>query len=163
MANLVPIPFDLPGQLFRSPMPFGTFDEGLTTLDEFIQNDIDTIVMLTTPGEDLLRSGRDLAEFYKQQGWQVIHFPIMDFDVPLDKAGLDKTLEEVITQVKDGKKVAVHCFAGRGRTGLFIALLARRVLGMGGEEAIAWLRLYFPAIETPEQAHVVIEGIGGED
>ncbi len=162
MTNLVPIPFDLPGQAFRSPMPFGAFDEGLTTFEEFQQNHIDTVVMLTTPGEDFQRCGRDLAVLYRQQGWQVIHFPIMDFDVPLDKAGFDRTLQDVIAQLNSGKNVAVHCFAGRGRTGMFLALLARRILGMEGEEAIQWLHKFFKAFETTEQAQVVIDEVRGE-
>lgn len=163
MQNLVEIPFGLDGKVYRSPMPYAAFDLGHTTFDEFKEAGIDTVVILTVPGEDQLRAGLDMVELYHEQGWQVIHFPIMDFDVPLDKAGLHRTLEEVIAQARRGRKIAVHCFAGRGRTGLFLALMARRLLGMEGREAIRWLRQYFPAVETGEQAQVVIDEVRPEE
>lgn len=159
MQNLVEIPLGLPGKVYRSPMPYAAFDLGHTTFDEFQQEGIDTVVILTVPGEDYQRARLDLIELYREQGWQVIHFPIEDFHIPLDKAGLHHTLEEVIAQARAGKKVVVHCYAGRGRTGLFLALVARRVLGMEGEEAITWLRQYFPAVETSAQAQVVIDEV----
>lgn len=159
MQNLVEIPFGLQGKVYRSPMPYAAFDLGHTTFDEFRQADIDAVVVLTVPGEDYQRAGLDLLDLYQEQGWQVIHFPIEDFHIPLDKAGLHHTLEEVIAQAHAGKNVVVHCFAGRGRTGLFLALIARRVLGMEGEEAIVWLRQYFKAVETTAQAQVVIDEV----
>ena len=51
-----------------------------------------------------------------------------------------------------GKNVAIHYSAGIGRTGLFMALLARKILGYPGEEAITWVRQYVPnAVETADQ------------
>jgi protein-tyrosine phosphatase len=44
-----------------------------------------------------------------------------------------------------------------GRTGLFIASLAKRMLGLAGEEALQWVRHYIPrAVETPEQQRLVL-------
>jgi len=44
-----------------------------------------------------------------------------------------------------------------GRTGLFAACLARRVLGLSGEDAIRWVRRFIPeAVETSEQWQMVI-------
>ena len=79
-----------------------------------------------------------------------------DFDVPKNNEDLEIAINETIKQAKDGKNLAVHCFAGRGRTGMFIALLARRVLKMGGNEAITWTRKLFSAIETGSQRQIVI-------
>jgi len=150
------IPFNLPGQIYRSPMPFGDFDYGHTTLKEYRQAKIDTVVMLITPEESLIRAGRDLESLYESEGMGVIHLPIIDFDVPEDDAAMESALDEVITQAERGKNIAIHCFAGRGRTGMFIALLTRRILGMEGLQAINWLREFFPAVETEEQAQAVI-------
>lgn len=156
MKNLIHLPYGLAGAIYRSPMPFGAFDIDATTLGEFRQAGIDLIVMLTTPEEDLARAGRDLEAFYLKEGYQVIRLPIVDFDVPEDNIGLDTTLKETIARAEEGKNIAIHCYAGRGRTGMFAALLARRILELDGVEAIAWTRQFFPAIETEDQALMVI-------
>ena len=40
---------------------------------------------------------------------------------------------------------------------MFLALLARKTLGIGGQEAIDWVRQFFPAIETRAQEKLVRE------
>ncbi len=156
MINLVHLPYGLAGAIYRSPMPFGAFDIETTTLKEYQQAGIDLVVMLTTPEEDLDRAGRDLEAFYLKEGFQVIRLPIVDFDVPENNAGLDTTLKETIAHAENGKNIAIHCYAGRGRTGMFAALLARRILKLDGLKAIEWTRQFFPAIETEDQALMVI-------
>ena len=156
MNNLVNIPLGLKVKVFRSPMPFGHFDEEQTTFEEFVDAEIDTAVVLVPIKELKARSGRDLIKFYKEKGIDIIHLPMADFDVPKNNEDLEIAINETIKQAKDGKNLAVHCFAGRGRTGMFIALLARRVLKMGGNEAITWTRKLFSAIETGSQRQIVI-------
>ncbi len=160
MTNLTPIPFDLPGSIYRSPMPFATFDLGGTTMEEYLQAGIETVVMLIEPGEDNLRANRDLKSVYRKNKIEVIHFPIVDFDTPDNLDALHATLQQVIDKANAGEQIAIHCFAGRGRTGMFIALLARRILGLGGQEAIDWVRQFFPAIETQAQEQIVREDTG---
>lgn len=157
--NLIEIPFGLPGKIYRSPMPLAAFDEGQTTLHEYDQAGIDTVVMLTASGEDLFHAGVDLNARYTETGLAVIHFPIQDFATPENLSALDQTLQQVLAAARSGRKIAIHCYAGRGRTGLFIALLARRILGLGGEEAVAWVRQYFPAIETQAQIEMVLNDL----
>ena len=153
--NLVEIPLNFPGKLYRSPMPYARFDLGGTTLQEFLDAGITTVVMLVQEGEDLHHAGRDLKSEYASHDIKVIHYPIRDFDTPEDDTNLKKTLQLVEQRCQDGERVAVHCFAGRGRTGLFIALMARQALGLDGHEAIEFVRRYFPAIETDEQEQLV--------
>ena len=155
MHNLIQLPFDLPGQIYRSPMPFGLFDEGGTTIDEYDQAGINLVVMLIDEEEDLFRTGKKLDRIYRSHGMEVLRYPIEDFDTPDDIKGLSAALETVEAAARAGKNIAVHCYAGRGRTGMFLALLGRRVLGLGGEEAITWVRRFFPAIETVDQEDLV--------
>ncbi|MGD8456780.1 MAG: tyrosine-protein phosphatase [Anaerolineales bacterium] len=161
MQNLTHLPFGLPGDIYRSPMPFGAFDLGATTLEEYKTVGVNVIVMLTSPEEDLTRTGQNLEDLYHKEGFQVIRLPIIDFEVPEEVTSLDSALKETIARAREGKNVAIHCYAGRGRTGMFAALLARRILGLAGEEAIIWARQFFPAIETDEQAQVVMDDQGG--
>lgn len=47
--------------------------------------------------------------------------------------------------------------AGIGRTGLFIAYLAKRCLGLSGAEALQGVRRIIPrAVETPEQQRLLL-------
>jgi len=139
-------------------MPFGSFDEGYTTLEEYKAAGIDTVVMLTLDEENFERSGLDLKKEYAENGIEVIHLPIVDFDVPKEDSGLENALQAAVAQAKAGKNLVVHCYAGRGRTGMFVALLARLILGLDGVKAIEWARQFFPAVETDEQAKRVMEG-----
>jgi protein-tyrosine phosphatase len=160
MQNLVRLPYGLPGDIYRSPMPFGEFDFGSTTLEEYKEAGVDVIVMLTSPEEDLTRAGQNLEALYRKEGFQVIRLPIVDFEVPESASSLDDALEETIARARQGENIAIHCYAGRGRTGMFAALLARRILGLAGEEAVKWARQFFPAIETDGQAQMVMDDQG---
>ncbi|HKJ26671.1 MAG TPA: protein-tyrosine phosphatase family protein [Anaerolineales bacterium] len=143
-------------------MPFARFDKEYTALDEMIQAGVSTVVMLIEEGEDFVRAARDLKTIYTENNLAVIHYPIIDFDTPDDPGELQSVIAEVSEKVREGERVAVHCFAGQGRTGMFIALLGRQLLGLGGDEAIEWVRGYFRAIETVEQEQVVRDYQPGE-
>ena len=154
--SLTYIPFDLPGRLFRSPMPFARFDQGKDVFDQYLEAGITTVVMLIEEGEDQYHAGRDLTALYTQHEINVIQFPIADFDTPEDLSELENHLQTVLKKAEEGEYIAVHCFAGRGRTGMFLALLARRILGVDGKSAISYLRQFFPAVETFAQELLVI-------
>jgi hypothetical protein len=44
MKNLIEIPFGLTGKIYRSPMPYGAFDIGMTTIDEMKKVGITKVV-----------------------------------------------------------------------------------------------------------------------
>jgi hypothetical protein len=49
------------------------------------------------------------------------------------------------------------CYAGIGRTGLIAATMAKRLQGVSGEAAIAWVRRSIPrAVETPAQRRLLV-------
>jgi protein-tyrosine phosphatase len=63
-----------------------------------------------------------------------------------------------IASAQAGHNIVVHCSAGIGRTGLFMAALAKQVLGLSGAEALQWIRSYIPhAVETPEQQRLLLD------
>jgi len=57
----------------------------------------------------------------KEFGLQHILFPIMDQFYPTDLAQFHKLLNDMISLLKQGKTIIVHCLAGLGRTGLVCA------------------------------------------
>jgi len=156
-VSITGLPFYLPGRIFRSPMPFSIYDPGGNCLTQFKLQNVTVIVLLAEKEEYLERTGRNLESIYKQEGFQVIHLPMPDFGV-VPKRELEEAVEETINHAKAGRNIAIHCHAGHGRTGLFVALLAKKVLGLRGEEAIDWTRTYIPdSLQSDERRRLVID------
>jgi atypical dual specificity phosphatase len=148
---VIEIPFNFPGRIFRSPMPFSRFD-----LDEawayYQREEIGLVVVLTEQQEYLVYSQRDLPEFYRENGLEVFHVPVPDFGIPEDLESWSHGLETAVKAAKNGTNVAVHCLAGIGRTGTFLACLAKEYLDMNGDQAILWVRESLPgAMENRRQ------------
>src|SRR5437867_8375368 len=150
-VSLTALPFGFPGRIFRSPMPFGPSDLHGEVYDRFCEEQIAVIVLLASDEECLHRTGCNLRALYLKEGFQVLYLPIPDFSVPT-KDDLEQAVQRTIDYAQAGHNIVVHCSAGIGRTGLFMATLAKQVLGLSGSEALQWIRCYIPrAVETPEQ------------
>jgi hypothetical protein len=83
-----------------------------------------------------------------------ISIPTRDFNVPsLDD--LNKGLEAAVNNILAGKPVYIGCMAGRGRTGLFMAILAK---AFGIKNPVEYVRAnYFAhAVETDGQYQFVM-------
>lgn len=156
-ATLTELPFGFPGRIYRSPMPYGNYDPQDAVLDLYGQAGIKVVVMLVSFEEAWQKTGLDLRCLYRDLGMQVIYLPIPDFDIPF-AADLLSGLSQVQAEALAGRAVAVHCNAGVGRTGLFMACLARKVFGMTGKQAVAWVQQYIAhAVETESQFSFVEE------
>ena len=87
----------------------------------------------------------------------MLYLPIPDFSVPA-KDDLEQTVQSTIAHAQAGQHIIIHCSAGIGRTGLFMAYLAKRCLGLSGAEVLRWVRRFIPhAVETPEQQRLVLD------
>jgi protein-tyrosine phosphatase len=153
---LTELPLGFPGRLFRSPMPFGPYDLHGEVYDQFCEAQITVIVLLASDDECLHKTGCNLRALYHNAGCQVLYLPIPDFGVP-SKDDLEQAIQRTIDYAQAGHNIVVHCSAGIGRTGLFMAALAKQVLGLSGAEALQWIRYYIPhAVETPEQQRLLL-------
>ena len=80
------------------------------------------------------------------------HLPIVDFEVPnpSQRKLVDETLFQALKAAIDGKQVYVGCMGGVGRTGLFMALLAKAA---DVKNPVSWVRATYDshAVETKEQ------------
>lgn len=109
---------------------------------------IELLVSLTEHGTD--------ADAAEALGIRVLHLPVKDFGAP--------SLEQLCAftnaardQLASGKRVGVHCGAGLGRTGTFLAAYFVRE-GMTADEAIAHVRALRPgSIETTTQEEAVAQ------
>jgi len=76
------------------------------------------------PAEELARNeGTQLPQLCAERGLEWFHLPVADEQVPL--ADFDQAWEQSADRINElldaGKRVAIHCKGGSGRTGLIAA------------------------------------------
>jgi protein-tyrosine phosphatase len=156
--NLTLIPFDLPGKVYRTPLPYGDFDLARTTFDELVQAEVGVYYSLIEPIEWISRAFIDAREKLESAGIQRVEFPIRDFFAPEDPQAFQAVVAEAREHAHHGRNIAVHCYAGVGRTGLFLAELAIQHYGWNVREAVEWLRESLPlAVENDYQYQFLLE------
>lgn len=153
--SLIRLPYDFPGRVFRSEMPFSGYDRFGMLFPKYQKEQISAIVLLADDSECLRITGFDLRNFYLERGLEVIYLPIPDFGVPTISDMVD-AVNLASAQADQGRHVVIHCHAGIGRTGMFAACLAVHNLGLSSVEATSWVRERIPgAIEVPEQTRII--------
>jgi protein-tyrosine phosphatase len=101
----------------------------------------------------------NLAEALDVHGLDAARLSIKDGSVPTPKQ-TDEAMEllyAIVSRLRDGQTVVVHCRAGQGRSGM-MAAMALAVLGATPDEAVARVRAVQPrAVETVAQDAYVAE------
>lgn len=153
-SNITLIPFDLPGKIYRSARPFSEYDPFGDLIQTYRSLGVEMIIVLM---ENTQAAGGNLLDLYRNYGFQVIHAPVPDFGVP-DADAYAAVLGRTIAELKCGRTVVAHCYAGLGRTGTFLAVIARKLMNLDGPAAVRWLRSHVPgAVETDMQEAFVAE------
>ena len=94
------------------------------------------------------------ADTLTRHGLVSLHIPVPDLTPPLP-AQLDQALGFIDIQRAQGRRVAVHCLMGQGRTGTVLAAYLIRA-GATAAQALAELRAVCPgAVENPAQEHAL--------
>jgi protein-tyrosine phosphatase len=111
---------------------------------------VDVVVSLLTPSEDEELDLKDEARFSKAKDIRFFSFPIEDRGVPPSSAKVEQLAAQLGSEIRQGKKVAVHCRQGIGRSSLISAVL----LISAGEDLEQALKGISKArgLEVPETA-----------
>ena len=115
-------------------------------------NATDLVTLIGVDERERLGVGA-LPRLATQRGLSWREFPITDRASPTarHRADFNLLLNELLTSLDAGRRVALHCQAGLGRTGLLAASLLVRS-GIGPDDAIAIVRSARPgSIETSGQ------------
>jgi protein-tyrosine phosphatase len=116
------------------------------------EQSVDVLVSLLTAreteGEELQLEG----ELCETSGIEFIWFPIPDRDVPPRDGRFAKFFQGLLDRLAEGKHVAIHCWAGIGRSGLVATclLVAHNVSLNAAVRAISLARGW-PIPDTEEQ------------
>ena len=136
------------------------FGGGGMPVDRFIRNDDYILADLLYLKEQGIRNLVTLTErplepeHLESTGVDSLHIPVGDMRAP-EMPQLQTFVEHVDACLKDNRPVAVHCLAGIGRTGTFLACYLV-YCGATAEQAIVEVRTKRPeSIESEKQEQAV--------
>jgi protein-tyrosine phosphatase len=156
----------IPGRLGLTCVPGSWRDGAAADQDRRVSDDVRSLV--TAHGADVLvtllegieiaeRLGPRFRERARRAGLEPITFPIADGWVPTSIDAACALVARLVTALRAGKTVVVHCLAGLGRTGT-IAACCLVALGRSPPDAIAEVRAARPgALQNPTQERFVVE------
>ena len=94
--------------------------------------------------------------YVNDAGMMAIHLPVPDLQAPTEDQ-LQQAVDAIAGAAQSGMAVAVHCTAGKGRTGTVLAAYFVNQ-GLSADAAIRRVRnLRRGSIETPEQEEAIVE------
>ncbi|MCG8571633.1 MAG: dual specificity protein phosphatase family protein [Spirochaetes bacterium] len=155
-SHLTLIPTGLPGHLYRSALPFSQYDPEGLILKQYLQANIKNVIVLVEKKEAFnYTQSRNILQIYQDNWITPIHFPIPNYGVA-DSEEMHHLVQKIIDLLQQGNNIAIHCFAGVGRTGTLAACLLKKINNQDGQEAIKNIRKLIPgAVETAGQEDFV--------
>jgi protein-tyrosine phosphatase len=135
-------------RLYRIAEPFGrrlavsSRPHGWTDLEDQVawwkKSGVDVVVsMMEYEEAEELGLGRQEEEC-ADAGIELIRCPVPDHGIPTDRDALLDAVDRAVAHLEAGRSVVAHCFAGIGRSPLFVASVLVR---QGLAADIAWERI----------------------
>jgi protein-tyrosine phosphatase len=138
-----------PGRLFAGPRPDPPYAAAAAALRE---GGITTVISLLGDGE----LPPALERAYEDVGLALRRFPIADFGVPADAVAFRSFLERLLTELRAGEGIYMHCAMGRGRTGTALACLLLLAGAEGDPVALTRALYRRDTVETAGQRAFVV-------
>lgn len=134
--------------------PFDTDEFRAAHLKVLVDLPIDTYINLCTE-EEVSRFGRyhDYV-LSRTPSVKIVNVPIPDRGICTDDTLAD-LVQSIYLQMKGGKRAYVHCLGGHGRSGVVVACVVQRWLGMDPLQSLTYIttmhltRDYKPRVPTP--------------
>jgi len=139
MNMIEELDLDLPGRIWRSRMPMDmTYDD--TTIHQWMEADITHVVCLQEVNEMQKYTAAFLPEEYSMFGFTTIHQSTPDHCGPEDYLAWWAAVKDALEALNNDARVVVHCHAGIGRTGMFLASLLMLHNTIDSSQAISSVR-----------------------
>jgi len=152
----IALPTDVPGKLFRSPMP-GRYRELSADIEEIESAGINLIVCLAEEKE-IQRKSPEYLQWQRSnsQFFSIPPFPIADYKAPDKKRYSEyaKFIEQIAESLLGGKRILIHCGAGKGRTGM-VAICVLMKLGLSLNKASEVVQRAGACPEEDEQRELI--------
>ncbi|PID49108.1 MAG: hypothetical protein CR991_08460 [Proteobacteria bacterium] len=124
------------GRLFIMPCPDG--DSLQADLSYYRTLGIRKVVSLLEVREAENCGVAQEEQLCQTLGLEFMQYPIRDRRAPTDQRSFKKIVTQLYSELRSGKNIAIHCYAGIGRTGVLSACLLIKD-GMTPQEAVELL------------------------
>ncbi|MFK8010694.1 MAG: dual specificity protein phosphatase family protein [Marinicellaceae bacterium] len=122
------------GSINMMPKPPGSSQ--LPSYIQFLKSkSIDIVVSLLQYQEIMNHALTNEGIECEEHGIEFINFPIKDHSNPQFFLPFNQLIEQLVKRIEMGKNIAIHCYAGIGRTGLVAASILIKQ-GMQVDEAL---------------------------
>jgi len=121
-------------------------------IESWQQSGVNCVVSLLEPEEVAELGLQDEPQLCAKAGLEFLQFPIPDRGVPASGEDLSVLVESLVSQLRAGRGVAIHCRIGVGRSALVAACV---LVALGRPIESGWQSIRdargFSVPDTPEQ------------